>query len=85
MPAQLERAIYWGFDVSHLDAHLDSVQLKAEFFDVFLDLAEEFRLPLRLPDAGAQRLRRLPVPLPRRRARRRVSLTASSSQARGAG
>src|SRR5271155_5618854 len=42
--AQLERAIYWGFDVSHLDAHLDAVQLKPEFFDVFLDLAEEFRL-----------------------------------------
>jgi hypothetical protein len=58
--AQLERAIYWGFDVSHLDAHLDAVQLKAEFFDVFLDLAEEFRLPLRLPDAGAQRLAGFP-------------------------
>jgi len=58
--AQLERAIYWGFDVSHLDAHLDSLQLKPEFFDVFLDLAEEFRLPLRLPDAGAQRLAGFP-------------------------
>jgi hypothetical protein len=58
--AQLERAIYWGFDVSHLDAHLDAVQLKPEFFDVFLDLAEDFRLPLRLPDAGAQRLAGFP-------------------------
>jgi len=58
--AQLERAIYWGFDVSHLDTHLDAVQLKPEFFDVFLDLAEEFRLPLRLPDAGAQRLAGFP-------------------------
>ncbi len=58
--AQLERAIYWGFDVSHLDAHLDAVQLKPEFFDVLLDLAEEFRLPLRLPDAGAQRLAGFP-------------------------
>ncbi len=58
--AQLERAIYWGFDVSHLDAHLDAVQLKPEFFDVFLDLAEEFGLPLRLPDASAQRLAGFP-------------------------
>jgi len=58
--AQLERAIYWGFDVSHLDTHLDAVQLKPEFFDVFLDLAEEFSLPLRLPDAGAQRLAGFP-------------------------
>ena len=35
-------------------------QLKPEFFDVFLDLAEEFRLPLRLPDASAQRLAGFP-------------------------
>ena len=27
--AQLERAIYWGFDVSHLDAHLDAVAAQA--------------------------------------------------------
>jgi YdjC-like protein len=59
--AQLERAIYWGFDVSHLDAHLDAVQLKPEFFDVFLDFADEFRLPLRLPDAAAQRLAGFPL------------------------
>ncbi len=61
--AQLERAIYWGFDVSHLDAHLDAVQLKPEFFDVFLELAEEFRLPLR--SAGHERttLGRLPTPV----------------------
>jgi len=58
--AQLERAIYWGFDVSHLVAHLSAVQLKPEFFDVFLDLAEEFGLPLRLPDAGAERLAGFP-------------------------
>jgi hypothetical protein len=58
--AQLERAIYWGFDVSHLDTHLDAVQLKPEFFDVFLDLADEFHLPLRLPDAAAQRLAGFP-------------------------
>jgi chitin disaccharide deacetylase len=58
--AQLERAIYWGFDVSHLEAHLDAVQLKPEFFDVLLDLADEFQLPLRLPDAGVQRLAGFP-------------------------
>ena len=59
--AQLERAIYWGFDVSHLDAHLDAVALKPEFFDVFLELAEEFRLPLRLPDTNAQHLAGFPL------------------------
>jgi hypothetical protein len=46
--AQIERAILWGFDVSHLDAHMGTMQIKSEFFDVYLDLAVEFRLPLRL-------------------------------------
>ena len=46
--AQIERAILWGFDVSHLDAHLGAVQIRSEFFDVYLDLALEFALPLRL-------------------------------------
>lgn len=46
--AQIERAILWGFDVSHLDAHLGAVEIRSEFFDVYLDLALEFALPLRL-------------------------------------
>lgn len=50
--AQVERAIVWGFDVSHLDVHLPTVLLRPEFFDVYLELALEFQLPLRLPGAG---------------------------------
>jgi len=46
--AQIERAILWGFDVSHLDAHLGTLQARPEFFDVYLELAVEFVLPLRL-------------------------------------
>jgi predicted glycoside hydrolase/deacetylase ChbG (UPF0249 family) len=46
--AQIERAILWGFDVSHLDAHMATLQLRPEFFDVYLDMAIEFRLPLRM-------------------------------------
>jgi chitin disaccharide deacetylase len=46
--AQIERAILWGFDVSHLDAHMGTLQIKAEFFDVYLELAVEFALPFRL-------------------------------------
>jgi predicted glycoside hydrolase/deacetylase ChbG (UPF0249 family) len=49
--AQVERAVYWGFDVSHLNVHLADVVLRPEFFDVLIDLAEEFRLPVRLPGA----------------------------------
>ena len=49
--AQVERAIVWGFDVTHLAPHLSSITLRPEFFDVYLDLAVEFRLPIRLPSS----------------------------------
>ena len=48
--AQVERAILWGFDVTHLSSHFDALLLRPEFFDVALDLAVEFDLPLELPD-----------------------------------
>ena len=54
--AQVERAIYWGFDVSHLDSHMGTVQLRPEFFDVYLELAIDFRLPLRLSGARTERM-----------------------------
>ena len=54
--AQIERAILWGFDVSHLDSHMGALQLRPEFFDVYLELAVEFRLPLRLSGASSERL-----------------------------
>ncbi len=50
--AQVERAIYWGFDVSHLSCHLGALESRPEFFDVALELAVEFALPLRLPEAS---------------------------------
>ncbi len=46
--AQVERAILWGFDVSHLDAHMDTLLLRPEFFDVYLELAVDFGLPVRI-------------------------------------
>jgi predicted glycoside hydrolase/deacetylase ChbG (UPF0249 family) len=51
--AQVERAVLWGFDISHLDAHLDALLLRPEFFDVYLELAIDFGLPIRAvsPDA----------------------------------
>jgi chitin disaccharide deacetylase len=53
--AQVERAILWGFDVSHLGSHLDTLTLRPEFFDIYLELASDFGLPIRLPSAGAER------------------------------
>jgi predicted glycoside hydrolase/deacetylase ChbG (UPF0249 family) len=53
--AQVERAVYWGFDVSHLDSHMGALQLRPEFFDIYLDLAVEFGLPVRLSGASTER------------------------------
>ena len=47
--AQIERALAWGIDVTHLAPHLTSITLRPEFFDVYLELAIEFALPIRLP------------------------------------
>lgn len=49
--AQIERAIAWGLDPSHLAPHLTAIALRPEFFDIYLELAVEFRLPLRLPSS----------------------------------
>lgn len=54
--AQIERAVLWGFDVTHLDSHMGTMQLRPEFFDIYLDLAVDFGLPLRMAGASAQRL-----------------------------
>jgi predicted glycoside hydrolase/deacetylase ChbG (UPF0249 family) len=54
--AQIERAIYWGFDVSHLDSHMGTLQLRPEFFDIYLELAVDFQLPLRLSGASTEKV-----------------------------
>lgn len=53
--AQIERAILWGFDVSHLDTHMGVLQLRPELFDVYLELAVDFDLPIRLSGASTER------------------------------
>ena len=52
--AQVERAVLWGIDTSHLEAHMDALVLRPEFFDIYLELAVDFGLPLRLPDAAVE-------------------------------
>jgi predicted glycoside hydrolase/deacetylase ChbG (UPF0249 family) len=47
--AQVKRALAWGVDVTHLAPHLTAITLRPEFFDVYLELAVEFALPIRLP------------------------------------
>jgi predicted glycoside hydrolase/deacetylase ChbG (UPF0249 family) len=47
--AQVERAIAWGIDVTHLAPHLTAITLRPEFFDIYLELAVDMALPFRLP------------------------------------
>lgn len=54
--AQIERAILWGFDVSHLDSHMGTLQMRPEFFDVYLGLAVDHQLPIRLSGASTEEL-----------------------------
>jgi predicted glycoside hydrolase/deacetylase ChbG (UPF0249 family) len=52
--AQVERAILWGFDVTHLDSHMGVLAFRPEFFDIYLDLAVAFELPIRLPNRSRE-------------------------------
>lgn len=52
--AQIEQAYAWGVDVTHLDSHMGTVQLDPRFFEIYLALAEEFRLPVRMVSAPAE-------------------------------
>ncbi len=52
--AQVERATMWGIDITHLTTHLGAMQQRPEFFDVMLDIACEFKLPVRLESSRAE-------------------------------
>ena len=78
--AQIERAIYWGFDVSHLDSHMGTLQLRADFFDVYLELAVDFQLPLRMAGASGERMIGFPYRRLAERGRASCSPTTSSTR-----
>ncbi len=49
--AQIETAISWGVDVTHLDTHMGVLQAgtnRGDLYEIYLDLAKEFRVPVRL-------------------------------------
>lgn len=46
--AQIDLALAAGIDVTHLDSHMGTV-FHPKFFDVYLELGVEYRLPLFLP------------------------------------
>lgn len=46
--AQIKRALAAGVDVTHLDSHMGTLQLNADYMKVYVQLAIEFDLPLRM-------------------------------------
>lgn len=52
---QIEKALAAGIDVTHLDSHMGTLQLRAEYHEIYARLATEYRLPIRL--ASRRRMR----------------------------
>lgn len=46
--AQIDQAYAWDVDVTHLDAHMGTMQLDPRYFAVYRDLAVAYRLPVRM-------------------------------------
>ena len=49
--AQIEQARSWGIDITHLDAHMGTMQINPAYYTIYLKLAAEYRLPLRMVSA----------------------------------
>lgn len=59
--AQIDQALAWGVDVTHLDTHMGVMQLEPRYYGVFLELAAEYRLPIRMIGARAEELAGFPA------------------------
>jgi len=46
--AQIKKAMTAGIDVTHLDSHMGTLQLNPDYMKVYVQLAVEFDLPLRM-------------------------------------
>jgi predicted glycoside hydrolase/deacetylase ChbG (UPF0249 family) len=61
---QIEQALAWGVDVTHIDAHMGVLQVEPRYYEIYLDLAHEFRLPLRMAGSRAERALGFPIRAP---------------------
>ncbi len=46
--AQIHKALQAGIDVTHLDSHMGTLQYDPRYMEVYLELAKEFDLPVRM-------------------------------------
>ena len=49
--AQIDKAIAWGVQPTHLDTHMGSVMANPELIKVYLSLSDEYHLPILFPRA----------------------------------
>jgi hypothetical protein len=62
--AQIDQALSWGVDVTHLDSHMGVNQSEPRCYALYLELASEYRLPLRMAGKHAERALGFPVRAP---------------------
>jgi predicted glycoside hydrolase/deacetylase ChbG (UPF0249 family) len=46
--AQIEAALAAGIDVTHLDSHMGTLQLRPQYHELYLRIAADYRLPIRM-------------------------------------
>jgi chitin disaccharide deacetylase len=62
--AQIDQALAWGVDVTHLDSHMGVNQSEPRCYELYLELASEYRLPLRMAGPNAENALGFPVRAP---------------------
>ena len=58
--AQIDQALAAGIDVTHLDCHMGTMQLEPRYHELYLRVAADYRLPVRM--ASTRLLERMNVP-----------------------
>ncbi len=53
--AQIEKALAAGIDVTHLDSHMGPLHLHPDYHRIYLRLARDYRLPIRLTPRSVMR------------------------------
>ena len=51
--AQIDQALAWGVDITHLDNHMGTLQVSEKLFPIYVKLAREYKLPLRMAGQSA--------------------------------
>jgi len=62
--AQIDQALAWGVDVTHLDSHMGVLQTEPRYYQLYLELAAAYRLPLRMAGKRAEGALGFPIRAP---------------------